>query len=225
MNWSLSPCDHELYLPPIIPYYDLYHPLDFSSIFCHLPDSLTSCTMLIAPIATYASTMNSLVTWQSCTENAMYCNNNWWCLQNWAGLLKPRPYIHWATNLINSCMTELLGSIQVIISKLCFFVEMLMILLQTFEFKVSASFLIVHAVVTPVSRERCPPANSSGRTAATQATDTRKRSIYTQLAESSRQFGTTGKNSKVCTQTTIPAVSSKRILGSSTRWNLSELAK
>ena len=69
------------------------------------------------------------------------------------------------------------------------------IMLQTFEFKVASSFLIVYAVVTPVSRERCTPANSSDRTAATQKTDTRERSIHMQLAESSGQFDTTGTDS------------------------------
>ena len=63
-------------------------------------------------------------------------------------------------------------------------------MLQKFEFIVTSSFLTVYSVITPVSRERCPPANSSGRTAATQATDTRERSIHTQLAESSGQFDT-----------------------------------
>jgi len=66
------------------------------------------------------------------------------------------------------------------------------IMLQTFEFKVASSFLIVYAVVTPVSRERCTPANSSDRTAATQKTDTRERSIHMQLAESSGQFDIPG---------------------------------
>jgi len=64
------------------------------------------------------------------------------------------------------------------------------IMLQKFEFIVATSFLTVYSVITPVRRERCPPANSSGRTAATQATDTRERWIHTQLAETSGQFDT-----------------------------------
>jgi len=40
-------------------------------------------------------------------------------------------------------------------------------MLQKFEFIVASSFLTVYSVITLVRRESCPPANSSGRTAAT----------------------------------------------------------
>jgi len=55
-------------------------------------------TMQTAP--SYAGTMNSPVTWESHTGNATRFNN-WWRVQIWAGLLRPRPYVHWALKLVS----------------------------------------------------------------------------------------------------------------------------
>jgi len=49
-------------------------------------------TMQTAP--SYAGTMNSPVTRQSHTENAARFTN-WWRTHIWAGLLRPKPYVHW----------------------------------------------------------------------------------------------------------------------------------
>ena len=69
-----------------------YHLLDLSPTSANRHIPLKCHTMQTAP--SYAATMNSPVTWQSHTENAA-CFNNWWHVRIWAGLLWPRPYVHW----------------------------------------------------------------------------------------------------------------------------------
>ena len=69
-----------------------YHLLDLSPTSANRQTPLKYCTTQTVP--SYAGTMNSLVTWQSHTENAARFTD-WWRAQIWAGLLQPRPCVHW----------------------------------------------------------------------------------------------------------------------------------
>lgn len=77
-----------------------YHPLDLSPTSANRQTPLKYRTMQTAP--SYAGTMNSPVTWQSHAENAVRFNN-WWRMQIWAGLVWPRPYVHWVDCVPFSC--------------------------------------------------------------------------------------------------------------------------
>jgi len=78
-----------------------YQLLDLSPTSANRQTPLKYRTTQTAP--SYAGTMTSPVTWQSHTENAARFNN-WWRAQIWAGLLRPRPYVHWVYHNANAAI-------------------------------------------------------------------------------------------------------------------------